>query len=314
MRRTYLPALLGLALSAGPVFGEAGRTAAPFLQRAMGARAAGMGGTFTAVVGDIESLQYNPGALGTLEKKTVTSSYLKGLGGATHGYFAYAHPTTLGTFSGSVLYFNAGKIALNLSDGTRESVTAEENTAAMLTYARHLAHGLHAGVTYRYVKLRLADTAEATTSQTDFGILCRSPLKGLSLGGAYQFLGPDIKFESVGDPPPKTVRVGAAYRWPDLDPRTIDPSVDLNAFDMTVALDNVSVLQEDNSQRLGLELGLTPPATTRIALRTGWIFGRSTEGFTFGIGFRSGMFRFDYAFGNAPELGHLQHFSLSAQF
>lgn len=305
---------LCILLCAHSTLAESGRTAAPFLQRAMGARASSMGSAFVAVQGSIDSLQYNPAAIGTLQNKTVTSSYLKGFAGATHGYFGYAHPTPLGSFAGSFLYFNAGKISLNLSDGTRGSVTAEKNTAWTASYGKELFAGLHLGATYRFVRLNLAQTASATTSQGDFGALWKTPLKGVSIGAAYQYAGPNITFESAGDPPPTTLRYGIAFRFPDVDVQKIDPSVDLDAFDMTLAVDGVRTLHERHSPRLGLELGLTPAQIGRIAMRTGWVIGREAEGFTFGLGFAQGRFGFDYAFGSSLELGHLQHFSISARF
>ncbi len=280
----------------------------------MGAQAAGMGTAFAAVQYSADSLQYNPSAIGTLKEKTITSSYLKGLGGMSHGYFGYIHPSSLGAFAASLLYFNAGTISLNLSDGTRRLATSEKNLAYTLTYGRHLVSGLHVGATYRFVQLELAETARATTSQTDFGFLWRTPLKGFSLGGAYQFLGPDITYESVGDPPPKTLRYGVAFRFPDLDPTKIDPSVDLEEFDLTLAVDGVKTLYEKHSPRAGMEIGLRPPSAGRVALRTGWIIGRKAEGLTLGLGFRQGIISFDYAFGAAAELGHLQHFTISASF
>ncbi|MFH2201968.1 MAG: PorV/PorQ family protein [Elusimicrobiota bacterium] len=303
-----------IVLFALPAGAESGRTAAPFLQRPMGAQAAAMGTAFTAVQDRADSLQYNPAAAGTLTKKTFTSSYMKGLGGATHGYFVYAHPTALATFSASLLYFNAGRIYLNLSDGTQTTVTAEENTAYALSCGRHLTGGLHVGATYRFIQLELAETARATTSQTDFGFLWRAPWKGFSIGGAYQFLGPDITYESAGDPSPRTLRYGAAFRFPDIDPAKIDPSVDLQEFDLTVTLDNVHVLHEKITPRAGLEIGLTPPSAGRIALRSGWIFNRETEGLTFGVGFRQGIVGLDYAFGSNSAMGSLQHFTLSIVF
>ena len=290
------------------------RTSASFLQRPMGAQAAGMGSAFAAVSGSIDSLQYNPSGAATLPKRIASSTFLKGFGDSSYGYFAYAQPTSLGTLAGSFMYYNAGTISLNLSDGTTGSVAAERNFAYTATYARRLAYGLFVGGTYRYVSLELAEAAKASSSQTDVGFLWHSPWKGLSAGAAYQFIGPDITFESAGDPPPKTLRYGVAWRFPDVDPLKVDPSVDLEEFDVTASFDNAVVLHEDASPRLGLELGMRPPSLSRVALRTGWIIGRDAEGFTFGLGFAQGRFGFDYAFGNSPELGNLQHFTLSARF
>lgn len=310
------PALLACAaLLASPAArAEPGRTAAAFLQRPLGARAAGMGGAFAAVRGSLDSAQYNPAAIATVPRRTLASTYLSGFDGANHGFLAYAHPFPFGTVGASVLYYNAGGIDLSLSDGTTGRVTAEEDSAWALSYSLALAKSLYVGALYRFVRMELAETASASSSQGDFGVLWRTPLRGLSLGAAYQYLGPDIRFEEVGDPPPRTLRYGLAFHFPDVEISAADPSVDLEAFDMTLAADVAQTLHEEVSPRMGAELGLTPSYMTRVALRAGWVFGRDSESFTFGMGLRQGRLGLDYALGKGKDLGNLQQFSLTIDF
>jgi hypothetical protein len=261
-------------------------------------------------------MHYNPGALSTLTQKTFSSSYLKGFAGSTYGSLSYIHPFRYVALGAGALYYNAGPLELNLSDGTTGRVSAEENLAGLFSLSARLFPGFHVGGTYRFVRLELAETVHTTTSQGDFGALWRVPVPkvGLSLGGAYQYLGPDIKFEEAGDPPPRTLRYGLALHFPEVDPRVVDPSVDLSEFDMTLAADMVHSLHERESPRAGVELGMTPSYINRIAMRFGWVFGRDTESFTFGVGIQQGRFGLDYAFGEARALSSLQHLTLSVRF
>ena len=307
------PILFALSLAV-PAAAEPGLTAVPFLQRALGARASGMGSAFVAVQDSIDSMQYNPGALGTLRAPSLTSTYLNGFGSTTYGFLGYAHPSRYGTFATGALYYNAGSIDLNLSNGTTGRVTAEEDTAWTLSYALALTRRLSLGATYRFLRLSLAETAHATSSQSDLGVLWSPPIKYLSLGAAYQYLGPDIRFENVGDPSPKTLRYGLALRFPDINAKRIDPSVDLDAFDTTVAADMVQTLHEKKSPRMGAEFGLRPALLTRVAIRTGWIFNRDSESFTFGAGLQHGDLSFDYAFGRARDLDNAQQLTLTYRF
>lgn len=309
-------ALLAAALlAAAPARAEVGRSAAAFLKRAMGSRAAAMGGAHAAVSDPgPEAPQYNPGALAGVERRSLATSYLNGFGGVTHGHAAYAHPLRRGVLGAGLLYFNAGDIGLNLSDGTRRTVTSEEDFAATLSYGLPLVWGLSVGGTYRFLRLELAEAASATSHQADAGVLWRTPVKGLSLGAAYQYLGPDIVFEEAGDPPPKTFRYGAALRFPDVDAAKLDPSVDLAAFDMTLAADVVQSVYEKASPRAGLELGLTPSLMSRVALRFGWVGNRDAEGLTLGAGFKTGRFTFDYAHGDAKEMKALSNATFSIAF
>lgn len=313
-RLSSAAAFLLLLAQAAPVAAEPGLTAVPFLKRPLGARAAAMGSAFTAVPGAIEAAQYNPAGLAALPAKSFTSTYLQSFGGTNYGYFAYGHPTRQGTLAAGVLYFNAGKIDLNLSDGTRGTVTAEEDTAFNFSYARDLPGGVSAGATYRRLRLSLAETARTSSNQGDFGLLWRAPLKGLSLGAAYQYLGPDITYEEAGDPPPRTLRYGAAYRVENIPISSLDSSIDVQYFDATLAADMVESLREKRSPRVGLEMGIEPAFMDRFAVRFGWVFERDAESFTFGLGCREGRFILDYAFGLARDFDPLQQLSLSFQF
>lgn len=312
--RRRLPSFALVLLLAAPAAAEPGLTGAAFLQRPLGARSSAMGGAYSAVQGHLDSAQYNPAGLAALKTPTLTSTYLDGLGGTSYGYIGYGHPSRFGTLAAGVLYFNAGAIDLNLSDGTRGRVTAEEDYAFTFSYARRLAAGLSAGATYRHLRLALAQTAKASSQQGDFGLTWDSPVHGLTFGAAYQYLGPDIKFEEAGDPPPKTLRYGAAWKLTNLPVEKFDPGVEVQHFDLTVAADVVETLHEKRSPRAGLELGIEPAFLDRAAVRFGWVFERDVDSFTFGLGIREGRFLLDYAFGNARGFNGLQQLSLSFQF
>lgn len=309
-------ALLAAALLTAPAArAEVGRTAAGFLKRSMGARAAAMGGAHAAVLDPgAEAPQHNPAGLARIPRRALSTSYLKGFGGVTHGNLAYAHPLPYGTLGAGLLYFNAGPIALNLSDGTKRTVTSEEDMAWTLSYGATVAYGLSVGATYRFVRMELAETASATSHQGDFGAQWRTPVKGLSLGAAYQYAGRAIVFEEAGDPPPRTVRYGAALRFPEVDAAKIDPSWDLAAFDMTLAGDMVQTLLEKPTPRAGVELGLTPSLMSRVAVRFGFVFNRFSEGLTLGLGFRTGRYSFDYGYGDAKEMKALSNVTFSIDF
>jgi hypothetical protein len=308
------PLLLAMLLAPAAARAEPGLTAATFLQHPLGSRAAGMGGAFTAVTGSIDSAQYNPAGLATISSPTVTSTYLSGFGGSRFGLLQYAHPTKVGTFSAGALYYTAGRIDLVFSDGTSRSVNAEQNTAWTGSYAAKPLPWLALGGTFRHLELELAQTAKASSNQFDFGGLLKLPVYGLSFGASYQYLGPNITYESVGDPSPKTFRAGLAFRFPDVDPTIIDPGVQLDNFDATIAADVVKILYEKSSPRIGLEMGLLPAFLTRIALRAGWVFNRDSDSLTIGAGVEHGNLRFDYAFGRSRELENTQQLTLSYIF
>lgn len=308
-------ALLLAALLAPRAAGAAtAQTAAAFLQKPLGAEQASLGGAGTALYGRVSAEQYNPAANAFLAAPEASTALLLAPSGGQYGLLAYGHPTPLGTLTGSVVYFNAGSINLNLSSGERRTVTAEEDVAAGVSYAIAPLKELAIGGGARWVRLSLAETASASAALADFGALWRGygALGGLSAGVAYQHLGKDIRFEQTGDPPPRTIRYGLAYRTGVFPARRLDPGADADV-DATLLADAVKVLHEETAYRTGLELGLHPELMDRVALRLGWVFNRPGESFSFGVGVRRGRLLIDYALGSG-DLGMGHQVSLSARF
>ncbi|PCI37233.1 MAG: hypothetical protein COB53_07110 [Elusimicrobia bacterium] len=306
--------LLAALLAASPAGAVGGRTSGGFLQRTLGAKAAAMGNAFVAVSESPDSIQYNPAALSTISRPVLSTTYLNAFGSTNYGFLGYVHPLPLGVGAVSAVYFNAGTIDLNLSDGTTGRVTAEEDLATTASYAFPLPLGFSVGATYRFVRLKLAESVSATTHQGDLGAHWETPFPGISLGASYQYIGADITFEEAGDPPPRTIRYGFAIHLDDVNIRKLDPSVDLKNFEFTFTGDVVQVLHEDPSIRFGTELGIIPDYMNGIALRFGWIFGRFAESATAGIGFKGKHYDIDYAFGSSSSLGNLQHLTFTHYF
>ena len=117
-----------LLLAASPALGESGLTGGETLQRTLGARAAAMGRAFVSIPGEPDGLWYNPAGTAFLETPAAATTYLSGLAGGGHGLMTYVQPEGKIAYSGSLLYFNAGTIELNLSNGTQGPVTAQEAT------------------------------------------------------------------------------------------------------------------------------------------------------------------------------------------
>lgn len=311
-------AFLALALLPASAFGagEGGVTALSVLERVLDGRAAGLGGAFAGVPAHIGALQYNPAGLAGIKKRSAAMTYTPGLGGGQIGLLSYAHPWKLGNgvLGGSVQYYNSGSINLNLSDGTTGKVTAEEDMAVQATYAFEPLPNLSLGSSFKFVRSELAEMAEATAALFDFGALWRAPIRGLSLGTAYQNFGPDIKYEEEGDPPPRTVRYGLSYLTPKIDSTRLDSSSDAGNMDFRFCADMVHALEQEPSPRLGVEMGLEPFVVNRVDVRVGWALNRVVDSMTFGVGFREGQFLLDYAVGPSRDLALTHQVTLSTTF
>lgn len=292
------------------VLAESGLTGAPILQKTMGARAIGMGSAFVAVPDPSNAFSYNPAAIGAGSGHTLATTYEKGLAGDNFGFLQYTKGMPWGGIGAGILYYNSGAINLNLTSGAGGSVTAQEDTVAMFGMALKPVQGLFLGGTYKYVRLNLAEQFHATSHQADAGVLWRIT-NVLSVGAALQNMGGEIKFESVGDPPPTTIRIGAACHLSSFDIRKIDPSVDIIDTDITLTADWVKIKSEKESPRVGFELAMRPSYMGTVFLRVGYLFNRDIKSMTYGCGFKHKKFVFDFGIEISKNLSNPLHISLT---
>ncbi len=299
-------------------FAESGLTGAPILQKCMGARAIGMGSAFVAVPDPSNAFSYNPAAIGAgsglkpdaVSRHTLATTYEKGLADDKFGFLQYTKGMPWGGVGAGILYYNSGKINLNLTSGAGGSVTAQEDTVVMLGMALKPVPGLFLGGTYKYVRLNLAEEFHATSHQADAGALWRIT-SVLSVGAAMQNMGGNIKFESAGDPPPTTTRIGAACHLSSFDIRKIDSSVDIIDTDITFTADWVKIKSEKESPRVGFELAMKPSYMGTVSLRVGYLFNRDIKSMTYGCGFKHKKFVFDFGIEASKNLSNPLHISFT---
>jgi hypothetical protein len=299
-------------VAANPVWAaEGGRTALLFLDRTVGARVAGMGEAGVANEGGIGSVYLNPAGLAGTPAPTISMSYLRGFVDDNFGAIHYAHPLPFATVYAGAAYFDAGKIDLRLSDGTQESRRAETDTGAMLGLALGRTGPVALGVVGKYFKSELAEEATAAGVAADAGLVWRTPVPGLELGGAYQNLGPKIKYEVEEESLPLTTRFGAAYTL-DLEKMG---ALRQFPYRFTVAADRVLRKDEDSSVNLGFEAVRDMVVMDKAgfaALRAGYV--SASETLTAGFGFKTGPVVLDYAFAFVNDLSDSHRFTIAYQF
>ena len=302
-----------LALGPGRAFAEPGLTGAPILNRPVGTRSSGMGRAFTAVPGDAEGVMYNPAGLAFAQDRKVYVSYMNGFGGGTYGFAAL--PVKAGNFvlTPAFLYYNSGKMTLDLSDGTSGDVTAELDKVAMLSAAFKPALKLAVGATVKRTSIDLGETASASALHYDLGALY-SAEKSLSLGAALLNNGQAVKFEEKGDPAPATLRAGFSYKFEINPPNLLDRSADISYCDIVFTSDWSKVVREKGYFQSGAELNMKMPNSIFFSLRAGYLFGRPEEGVTLGIGIKSGRWDFGFGFETAKKLDARRPVSLSYEF
>jgi len=280
------------------LYAGAGTTAAEFLLIGTGARAAGMGEAFVAVVDDVNAVYWNPGALSKIQNTQITFTHHELLSDIRYEYVAIAKPVGKGTFGASVSYLHMGDLVGRNISGAKTGDFSAYDMAGTLSYGRIVREDLSLGITGKFLNQHLAD-ASATGVAADVGLLYQTPLPFLTAAVMIQHLGPGQKFDKSADPLPLTFRVG-------LGAKIFEEQLILG-FD-------VSKVQDAG---MTASFGAEYLFKKRTAFRLGYQRNPETEssvGLSAGAGFSFGHYNLDYAFVPFSDLGDTHRFSLTAKF
>ena len=283
------------------VYSGAGSDAAAFLKIDAGARAAAMGGAFTAVGDDASSVFYNPAGPALADKNELMLSHSEWLEGLRHEQAAYIHPVTsrLTLFTGLTALIIPPLDKLDAAGDKTGSFSAMDGAAgAGLSWA--FDGGLSGGLFVKTV-YQQADGRKAFAYAGDFGLV-KTYGKAVRLGLAAQNLGTPMKLYNESFDLPRTYRGGAACRVGEMGWLTAEI---------------VKAGQSDLAIAAGAEgeypFSLNETAFARLGFRT----GRSTNagsGISAGAGLQSRNLRVDYAFSPFGDLGGTHRISLTLKF
>ncbi len=284
------------------------------LQQPLGARATAMGQGFVAADGGIDSIGYNPAGVSTAAHPSLQTAYTRGVVDDSFGSTAYVHPLGPVVLAAGAAYYDAGTVALNLSNGNTGTVRAQQDFYEMLGLGADLGYGFSAGGLAKAYQFSLGQQAHAQGFAADAGLIYHTPLDGLNLGGSVQNMGPSIKYETGGDVLPTTYRAGAAYLL-DLERLNLVPRDGANFFTKyLVTADAIFVRQQPVEAATGLEMDMPFGKFTHVLVRAGFLWNSDSDGLTIGLGFRERHFILDYAVGIQKSLGNLNRFSIGYEF
>lgn len=303
----FLGSVAALGLG-GPALGKEG---AAFLRILPGARPMAMGGAYTAVADDLNSLGTNPSGLARLEARQAAFMHAELFAGNRYDFLGYAHPFRGGALlAGGTLGMGLQRLSYSRIEGRgadRQATGsfAAADTAVTLAYSRRLlARPELAGASLKYVESRLAD-ASARTLALDLGLMRPYALKGrsLMLGVAARNLGPGLSYGGETADLPLSVSLGAGLRVAGAGMLSVDMGHRPRSGGLEFAV--------------GSEYSLLPA----FSLRAGYAAApRAAPGSTqfnalgLGFGLRFLKASLDYSFSPYGELGSAQRLSLSSRF
>lgn len=296
MRRFKLAGLLLLAAQASWAV-----ETASFLDIGVGGRALGMGGAYTALADDANSLYWNPAGLSALKKREFTASHAELFESTRHDFLVYAQPLMQGAFAAGVTYLSQGKIEGRDGLGRPTGGFDASDAALSLGYGRKF-EAADLGATFKYLRSHIGST-EAQGVAADVG--AKRAFGRTSVGAALRNLGPGLKFQDQRNDLPLRLAVGAAYQFVDghaaaaefiNGPRGAGTAVSIGGEYQAV-------------KSLYLRAGYT----TQTAVTGGSGFD-AARGLTMGLGFRNEKWSLDYAVLPTGELGRSHRFSLGARW
>lgn len=279
---------------------------AAFLDIGVGARALGLGGAYTALADDANSLYWNPAGLSQAEKREFTASHAEMFESTRLDFLAYAHPTSQGTFAGGVTYLSQGKIEGRDGLGRPTAGFDASDAAVSLGYARKL-DAADLGASFKYLRSHIG-SSEAQGVAVDLG--ARRELDGvgpgkLVLGVSLRNLGPGLKFADQRNDLPLRLAVGAAYRLSGGHALAVEMVNSPRGTGTDAAFGGEYQAVKNVYLRGGY--------TTQTAITGGSGFD-AAKGLTLGLGFRDEKWALDYAVLPSGELGRSHRFSVGMRF
>ncbi|MCG2725883.1 MAG: PorV/PorQ family protein [Elusimicrobia bacterium] len=276
-----------------------GTEAAAFLKIDAGARAAAMGGAFTAIADDASSIFYNPAGPILMESDELFFSHNQWIEELNTEHISYIHPV-----SDKLAYF-AGFSTL-ISPMINSYDTGGNTTGSFNVVDRMLGVGIslvEKGVKAGYflkVITQEAYNEKGMAYAGDLGII--ETYENFRFGLSAQNLGTKMKIYEEEFELPAIYRGGAAYRFIDK---------------YWLAGEVVKMGEADTAFSLGAEGEFDLSQNGKAYLRCGYNSGRSENsgsGVSAGLGFSVSKFILDYAFSPFGDLGSVHRLNLALKF
>lgn len=262
---------------------DGGRTAADFLQIGMGARAAGMGGAYSAASDDAGSAYWNPAGLTSVSGGEVVLGHFALYQDIKVEYGALAFKTSNRTsVAVSITYLGYGQIdGYDVGGNSTGEQIAAYDWASGLSFAYRLNENVSFGATGKFINQRLDDISGSAYA-LDFG--ARYEFERFTVAGVLANFGSSMDFDGVTEKLPTSARLAVStHPW--------GPS-----FGTSLELDNR--FQGGSTIKHGVEYCYDD----QYFVRTGYNYLPQADqrsfgqGISFGVGARFGRAEVDYAY------------------
>lgn len=313
-----------------------GTTAAAFLEIGVGARAQAMGGAFTAITQDVNSMYWNTAGIGRLSGFEVTFSHIDWILDANFDYFGIATPISdIFSIGANVTIFGVGEQPVRTVqrvEGTGEFYTAQD-IAIGVSLGINLTDRFSFGINAKFIDQRIWHSS-ATGFAIDVGAIYLTQFKGLQLGFNISNFGTDMQISgrdllNVVDPDvinegvdniPVNYETGS-FALPLLFRFGISYQLDLSSIssEMTIAVDLLKPNNDQESVNVGMEYLIFDTFALRAGYRSLFL-DENTGGLSLGLGLilspSDSQFAVivDYAYVDLGLLNAVHNFGLNLRF
>ena len=184
-----------------------------FLRNEVGARAAGLNGSFVSMTNDPNLIFYNPGALTTLSQPRGSAGFLKQLLDVNGGYLSYARAVDgIGTVGAGILYLDYG--SFNETDESLNTLGTfgARDLALVAGVGRSLDEATSVGMNLKLIYSSIGEF-KSTGIAIDAGVLYRIPSQNITIGASVLTLGTQLQtYDGVKESLPLDVTIGITKR------------------------------------------------------------------------------------------------------
>jgi len=179
-----------------PNFNNVGSSGSLFEKIGVGARAAGMGGAFSALADDISALYWNPAGIARLKGINASATYTSWFAGINHNFIGAVLPISERyRFGVSLIVLDNGALQKATIQKDINSGTFNANDLALgITLAGAMTDHFSFGVTVKYIRSSILDLS-ADGIGFDAGSLYQTDFYHLKISLALSNLGPDRSFQ-----------------------------------------------------------------------------------------------------------------------
>ena len=285
-----------------------GTTTADFLNLPIGARAAAMGGAYTAISEDASAIYWNPAGLVQISKLSAIFMRTSYVADINYQYVAYAHRMSYDSvLAASIFATDIGAITQTDISGDRLGTFTPQDQVVTLSYSKAVLEfsdkekDLSMGVSIKYIKSKIV--SEASSFAGDFGIMTYNfTALPYRLGIMLTNFGQGLKYDTESNALPMTLKLAGA----------------INPFqNLLLAADVIFPKQDKPNFIIGAELNTQPNELTKLSIRGGLnsrLLKDDLSGFSFGLGATLHFFSLDYAFTPMGELGTSHRMSITFDF